>query len=173
MRLYHAITIQQTGDVTRQSGPMGLWTLAKFTITIICGCMPVIPKFIQTIGPKIYSSSKGKTSFGPLKGSKISGFSAKHRASGAVVPYEAQRYHRGKYDSLNEYDIGMVAGKYSTFSRVSENKKPLPSSLGGKAANEQQRALEEEKSQILGTTRIETRRDDLKRQEDFDWLNPK
>ena len=174
MRLYYAVRIQQTGDVTWQSGPMGLWTLAEFTITIICGCMPVIPKFFQTVGPKIYSSSKGSSSLGPSKGSKISGTSAKRSGAGGSEGFltdsnEAQRQPHGKYDSLDENELEMVAGKGSTFSSVSESIKPLPSSPGEKAMSQQQIVSEKKRSQILRTVRIETRRDDLERQQESDW----
>lgn len=174
MRLYYAVRIQQTGDVTWQSGPMGLWTLAEFTITIICGCMPVIPKFFQTVGPKIYSSSKGSSSLGPSKGSKISGTSAKRSGAGGSEGFltdsnEAQRQPHGKYDSLDENELEMVAGKGSTFSSVSESIKSLPSSPGEKAMSQQQIVSEKKRSQILRTVRIETRRDDLERQQESDW----
>ena len=33
---------------------MGLWTEAEIAIEIIVSCLPILPRFIQFIGPKIY-----------------------------------------------------------------------------------------------------------------------
>jgi hypothetical protein len=110
----------------------------------------------------------------PTKGSEISGKSARKVDAGGsggslTDPYEAQRQPHVTYDFLDEHELEVVAGKGSTFSSVFDSNKSLPSSPREKAMLQQQIASEKKMSQNLRTVRIETRGDDLERQQESDW----
>ncbi len=164
MRLYYAVRIQQTHDVFYESGPMGLWTLAEFAITIICGCMPTLPKFFHTIGPKIYSGSKSGLSLGPIsKTLKFGRTSAKRSGTGllrgsSLYTRDIGPQPRNEYEFLQEHELEIRAGKDKEFSSVFTSvDKPLPPPSSETKIN--QRQLEEEKiekkrSQIPRTVRI-------------------
>ena len=46
----------KTPDVSYYMVPMGLWTIAEVSIGIIVSCLPVLPKFFQHVGPKVYKT---------------------------------------------------------------------------------------------------------------------
>ena len=150
MRLYYAIRMQETRDVTYESGPMGLWTLAEFATTIICGCMPTLPKFCQTIGPKLYSSSRNGMSLKLIwKSSKLSPTFAKQSII-ASSPRPASDTRaikpqpQGRYTSLEELELGSPSNHGSTMSRTSENLSGLLPSFSDRVTSSQ-RQVEEDK----------------------------
>ncbi|KAL9100970.1 MAG: hypothetical protein Q9163_003712 [Psora crenata] len=55
MRIVVGLQSYNTGDSTYTSAPSIHWTYAEIVIGIICGCMPVVPKFISYLVPKITS----------------------------------------------------------------------------------------------------------------------
>ena len=126
MRLYYSIRMQITHDVTYTSGGFGLWTLAEFATTIICGCMPTLPKFCQTIGPKLSLTLI-------WKGSKLRRAFAKQSvtasSSGPTLDMRGIKLQpQGKYTSLEELELGIPSGNGSTMSGASETfSSPLPS----------------------------------------------
>jgi hypothetical protein len=70
LRTYYTSKIASSPDVTYNVIIMGLWTWAEITTGIIVSCLPVIPKFFQHFGPRVYqtlfsSSSKSDTGLGP------------------------------------------------------------------------------------------------------------
>lgn len=56
LRTYYTWRIVQSPDVSYNIVPMGMWTYAEISIGIVISCLPVIPKFFQHIGPKVYSA---------------------------------------------------------------------------------------------------------------------
>lgn len=157
MRLYYAIRMQVNHDVTYESGPMGLWTLAEFATTIICGCMPTLPKFFQTVGPKLYSSSSNGMSLKALwKRSNLSRTFAKQSITASSSrPASNMRaiktQPQGKYTSVEELELVYPSGNGSTMSRASESfSGSLPSLSAGVTSSRRQieeRRLEEKWSQ--------------------------
>ena len=89
---------------------MGFWTYAELSTGIICGCLPVSPKFFQAVGQKVSSLSKSSSSIGTLlRSSKLTRPSEKHSggtASGAVDnwrdPYGVCNKLTNNYISLEE-----------------------------------------------------------------------
>lgn len=53
IRLYYAISLAQSDDVTYNITLMGFWTYAELSVGIVCGCLPIFPKFLQTFGKKL------------------------------------------------------------------------------------------------------------------------
>lgn len=45
---------------------MGLWTWAELTTGILVSCLPVVPRFFQHVGPKLYTSFKSNSITGSL-----------------------------------------------------------------------------------------------------------
>jgi len=135
--------------------------------------MSVIPKFFQTVELKIYLSSKSSSSLSSSKDSKISETSAKRSDADESEEFltdsnETQHQSHDKYDSLDENELKMIVSKDSIFSSVSESIKSLPSSSEEKTMSQQQIMLKKKRSQILRTVCIETRCNDLKRQQESD-----
>ncbi|KAL8792454.1 MAG: hypothetical protein Q9195_004910 [Heterodermia aff. obscurata] len=66
LRLYYSVRLAQSGDISYNLALMGFWTYAELSVGILCACLPVSPRFFQTVGPKLTSSasslgwSKGK-----------------------------------------------------------------------------------------------------------------
>lgn len=53
MRTYSVWHWVENTDVSYSLAAFGLWSDAECAIGIIVGCLPVMPKFLQHIGPKI------------------------------------------------------------------------------------------------------------------------
>ncbi|KAI4213374.1 MAG: hypothetical protein LQ349_009283, partial [Xanthoria aureola] len=51
----------EIGDVSYKLIIMGLWTWAELTAGILVSCLPVVPRFFQHIGPKVYASFKSNS----------------------------------------------------------------------------------------------------------------
>ncbi|KAL8860206.1 MAG: hypothetical protein Q9178_003470 [Gyalolechia marmorata] len=56
----------ETGDVSYKLIIMGLWTWAELTAGILVSCLPVVPRFFQHIGPRVYASFKSNSITGSL-----------------------------------------------------------------------------------------------------------
>jgi len=54
-RLIYSIRIVTTKDVTFNIVAVAAWAMAEIAIGILCSCLPVTPKFVRTVGPRIYS----------------------------------------------------------------------------------------------------------------------
>ena len=82
IRLYYAIRLSQTQDVTYYDVKMGLWTYAEFATCIICGCLPVLPKFFQTARDKLSTlPKKGSSTSSIFRSFKFGRFSTKHSSA--------------------------------------------------------------------------------------------
>ena len=56
MRTYYSFQIAKSSDKSYKLTLMGLWGWAELAIGIIVGCLPIMPKFIQQVGPKVLKS---------------------------------------------------------------------------------------------------------------------
>ena len=56
VRTYYTWKIVQSSDITYNLCIMGLWAYAEISIGIIVSCLPVLPKFFNHFGPRIYGS---------------------------------------------------------------------------------------------------------------------
>ncbi|KAL8658300.1 MAG: hypothetical protein Q9226_001116 [Calogaya cf. arnoldii] len=74
VRTYHT-SESETGDVSYKLIIMGLWTWAELTAGILVSCLPVVPRFFQHIGPKVYASFKSSSITGSF-------FSGNYRRTG-------------------------------------------------------------------------------------------
>ena len=80
VRTYYSFP--KSSDKTYVLELMGLWAWAELTIGIIVGCLPVMPKFFQHIGPKVYKtlSFGSKNEISPAHGLKETHKTAKANA---------------------------------------------------------------------------------------------
>ena len=67
MRTYYTWRFVESSDKSYYFGPFGLWSTAELAIGIITGCLSVMPRFIQHVGPKLHQvfsiqSTPAKTS---------------------------------------------------------------------------------------------------------------
>ena len=53
MRTYYSYQVPKSSDKSYNLELMGLWGWAELAIGIIVGCLPVAPKFFQSVGPKV------------------------------------------------------------------------------------------------------------------------
>ena len=55
MRTYSTWRFVGSTDKSYELGRFGLWSTAELAVGIIAGCLPVMPRFVQHVGPKIHS----------------------------------------------------------------------------------------------------------------------
>lgn len=78
---------------------MGLWTYAEFATGIICGCLPVLPKFFQTARDKLSTlSNKGSSTHSIFKSFKFTRSSSKHGSGNN----DSGINHSAQYGSRNQ-----------------------------------------------------------------------
>lgn len=64
LRLYYAIRLSQTGDITYYATITGLCAYPEMAFGIIAGCLPVTPKFFRTLGQtRIISNTRARLHF--------------------------------------------------------------------------------------------------------------
>ena len=56
VRTYYSFQVPKSPDKTYTLELMGLWGWAELATGIIVSCLPVMPKFIRHVGPKIYKT---------------------------------------------------------------------------------------------------------------------
>ena len=56
VRTYYSFQVPKSSDKTYNLELMGLWGWAELATGIIVGCLPVMPKFIQHVGPRFFTS---------------------------------------------------------------------------------------------------------------------
>ena len=56
MRTYYTWTLVNSPDFSHDVVIMGLWTYAEIAIGIVVSCLPVLPRFFQHFGPKVYGT---------------------------------------------------------------------------------------------------------------------
>ena len=158
MRLYYSVRILQTGDLTYNFVIFGLWTHAEFTLAIICGSLPVSPRFLQTFQPKILRLSKScfqmraipqKVRFGLFTANRGKGSSSTCSGNG---PYELH----GEYFTTEVYGLNSTTESGTLVSTTGKTPRSLTSSAGGPAAGLDSGEGRPDKNRILKTVNIET-----------------
>ncbi|KAL8724487.1 MAG: hypothetical protein Q9166_007921 [cf. Caloplaca sp. 2 TL-2023] len=111
IRLYYAIRLGQTGDITWNIALMGFWTYAELSVGVVCGCLPLSPKFFHTVKQKVStivsSGSSLRTLLGGSKsrrqtmkpGQESSGVQTKH------APQPTQTKARTEYMNLEKHNV--------------------------------------------------------------------
>ncbi len=62
MRSYYTWRVVESSDTSYMFATFGIWSEAELSVGVITGCLPVMPKFFQHVGPKIYKMlSPGST----------------------------------------------------------------------------------------------------------------
>ena len=61
LRTYYTWKVVSQPDVSYNILKMGLWTLAEVAAGVIVSCLPVLPRFFQDMGPKIYRAFSVRT----------------------------------------------------------------------------------------------------------------
>ena len=56
MRTYYTWQLSASPDKSYLMAACGLWTDAELSVGIIVGCFPVMPKFFQHVGPKVFEA---------------------------------------------------------------------------------------------------------------------
>ncbi|MCJ1262841.1 hypothetical protein MMC22_002711 [Lobaria immixta] len=158
MRLYYSIRVLQTGDDTYYLVIFGLWTHAEFTLAIICGSLPVSPRFFQTFQPKILRLSRScfqmraipqKIIFGLFTVNRGKESSSTCRGNG---PYELH----GEYSTTEVYGLNSTKESGTVVSAGGKTPRSLASSAGGPVAGLDSGEGRPDKNQILKTVNIET-----------------
>ena len=168
----------KTGDISYIAGPLILWTLAEFATILICGCMPLLPKFFQTLGESLSARSSMQNI---LKSSKSSRPSPKRSGlsdpSGKYGDLHGSPYRlHGKYVSSGERDLESAKEGSTGSDNASDMNRPLPPTLNGAASQAGWERRDHSTSQILRTVHIETMRQaenitpsELERQRGMAW----
>lgn len=149
----------QTKDITYFYVVLGLWANVEIALGIICGCLPIFPRFFQVFGPKVsYIFGACFSMQARPRGIGSSGPSEKSRevdrcASAARGPHELQdEYHVDdiSYESnQTETNISITSGEDRPRGSISESSKTDVEDAGSGR----------KKNRILKTVVIETRRE--------------
>lgn len=70
-RLYYSIQLSVTGDLSYYMLGACLWAYAEIWIGLLCCCLPVLPKFVKIVGPRLSQTLTSKYTLGTSKGSTI------------------------------------------------------------------------------------------------------
>ena len=129
--------MEQTGDITYYSGPMALLTLAEFALTIVCCCMPVVPKFCTTVGNQVFSTSqRAKSMRTALKASSLGQQISTPKSPQKdrripIDPYDPENQLQSQYEELEEYNSSQI-GEQRPSSAAPGNTTQVPESPLGK-----------------------------------------
>ncbi|KAI9842248.1 MAG: hypothetical protein M1837_007393 [Sclerophora amabilis] len=76
MRLVESVRFSKTLDKTYASIPLGLWTIAEIGSGIICGCLPVVPRFYRHFVHKVSTQQNSdRYNVTPANSTKLSDLS--------------------------------------------------------------------------------------------------
>jgi hypothetical protein len=121
MRLYYSYEVDRVGDITYSIAIMGFWTYAEIASCIICACLPVFPKFFQTLGKRweINFRNSSGLSWGLLKSRSLGRKDRKESYGSStteaeMIPQEAISFGKpfmDPYHALDEQDV-VERGEY-------------------------------------------------------------
>ena len=177
VRLYYAVRIPVTQEVTYATGVLSLWTMGEIAITQMCGCMPVLPRFFQHVGPKVFSPYKGNSSTRTIpKASTYVRFPVNRGVpgdSGSSLhnPLAPRDQFVGRIDSNYGHELSQMKQHerpWSNLNRVSLSPETGLAVTDGEGVEERRKELP-----ILRTVHIETHHEegeaDLERQYSEAW----
>ncbi|MCJ1423016.1 hypothetical protein MMC29_000897, partial [Sticta canariensis] len=157
IRVYYSVRIFQTKDVTYNAVIFALWSHAEVTFGILCGCLPVLPKFISALRQKISTHSKTYVQIRTIfQWFRISRYSGKRGDAGSSEctgsgPYDFQ----GKWNSDEVCEIDPVAKRGSTVTSSAEVRSLAPT-VGDSTTNLKCGEEGPSANRILKTVLIET-----------------
>ena len=158
MRLYYAIQILRTGDITYNFVVLGLWTHVEITFGIICGCVPCLPRFFKAFQPKIQFLLKACFQIQ----TKFEGFRFGRHAVNRGDAGDLGCTGKGPYELQSEYNSGVLYGLNPTERRSSTapivadfTVQPLAPTVGDPVEGLDS-AGRPKKNRILKTVTIET-----------------
>lgn len=165
VRIYYAVRILQTSDTTYNLVLLGLWSHIEITCGIVCGCLPVLPRFFVALQPRVPMFLK---SFAQLQnipqGLRHSRFSGKRGGASSSRgagegPYELQR----EWQSGDGFSLDLTGRKGdSAVTNSTANTKVLSMAppVGDPTTGlESVESREPNTNRILKTVRIETLRE--------------
>lgn len=123
IRIYYAVRIFQTGDISHNFIVLGLWSQVEMTFGIVCGCLPVLPRFFSALRPKISMLLKSHVELQSIpRWLRLSQSSRKRGDAGSSGrtgkrPYQLQRERH----SREVYGLPLTVKKDSTASRSAAN----------------------------------------------------
>ncbi|KAI4596754.1 hypothetical protein KJ359_005096 [Pestalotiopsis sp. 9143b] len=62
LRLQWLLVFAKTTNVTQDFVPVGVWSTVETSVGIICACMPAVRSLCATVAPKMFGTTKGKSS---------------------------------------------------------------------------------------------------------------
>ena len=119
-RSYHVWQTYESSDKSYRLAGFNLWSDAEFAIGIIIGCFPVMPRFVQHVGPKVSealsfrSKSTHNTGHDPRNRSKTSKTAA---AGKSKNPFAKYRVGSGICESYNDA-YAQPHGEYYTLDEL-------------------------------------------------------
>ena len=60
MRTYYMWQLAESSDKSYMIAVFGLWSDAELSVGVLIGCFPVIPRFLQFVGPKISQAIRSR-----------------------------------------------------------------------------------------------------------------
>lgn len=136
---------------------LGLWSHAEITFGIICGCLPVLPRFFLTLRPKILLHLKCCVQIrNTPRGFRLSGQRGNAGISGDTGkgPYQLQR----EWHSSEVHGLGLTGKQSSmiTSSAADTNMRPLAPIMGDPKLGLESVGGGSSTNRILKTVHIET-----------------
>ena len=127
LRTYYTFQIARSRDTSYNIVILGLWTWAETTIGLLVACLPVLPRFFQHFGPKVYGAlsirskfSQNSATSGSNKGSlprlaqRSDDDDGQHGRAGKVQSWigthSSLSRGRDQYLTLNKSDVSKTGG---------------------------------------------------------------
>ena len=120
LRTYYSWKLVKEPDISYNVIVMGLWTLAEIAIGVIVSCLPVLPRFFQHAGPKVYRAFSVGSKSPPSSSTSIQANpSMTSPTAPAARPRHATRLHK----ILNETGIDRthVKGHFTELEEYNAN----------------------------------------------------
>ena len=125
MRLYYAVKLSQSGDISYYADIMGLCSYPEMASGIIIGCLPVSPKFFQNLGQTQFITNMGssiRSLFGLSKSDSLWSFSKRTGGTKPINPWdhssEAKSWSKRYSPSLEGHELIPVSRNTSSNSNV-------------------------------------------------------
>jgi hypothetical protein len=102
VRVYYAVRLAYTKDLTYTIAEMGLWTWVEIALGIICSCMPTLPKFVKSSAPIFTTMASSVRS---LLGSRSKQTTAAGSRTAQTRPQTMPRRRFGQDDSASTTNL--------------------------------------------------------------------
>lgn len=102
MRIFVTKSLLTEPDVAWNFLQFGVWCTWELTIGIVIGCIPGLPKFFQTYGPKLSSFFSGLTSYSIKTASRKRSVVTTDSENSWNDPHKKQTMEHGTYQSIDD-----------------------------------------------------------------------